>query len=47
MNEAPALHSDARAPGLLLGEDVHIGAGVAFGGFPDKSIFWLQLAYKY
>src|SRR6266702_982119 len=23
------------------------GAGVAFGGFPDKSIFWLQLAYKY
>ena len=31
MNEAPALHSDARAPGLLLGADVHIGAGVAFG----------------
>jgi len=23
------------------------GSGVAFGGFPDKSIFWLQLAYKY
>ena len=23
------------------------GAGIAFGGFPDKSIFWLQLAYKY
>jgi len=23
------------------------GGGVAFGGFPDKSIFWLQLAYKY
>jgi hypothetical protein len=23
------------------------GAGLAFGGFPDKSIFWLQLAYKY
>ena len=23
------------------------GAGVAFGGFPDKSIFWLQAAYKY
>ena len=23
------------------------GAGAAFGGFPDKSIFWLQLAYKY
>ena len=23
------------------------GSGLAFGGFPDKSIFWLQLAYKY
>jgi hypothetical protein len=23
------------------------GSGVALGGFPDKSIFWLQLAYKY
>jgi hypothetical protein len=23
------------------------GSGAAFGGFPDKSIFWLQLAYKY
>jgi hypothetical protein len=23
------------------------GSGVAFGGFPDKSIFWLQAAYKY
>jgi len=23
------------------------GSGVAFGGFPDRSIFWLQLAYKY
>lgn len=23
------------------------GAGLAVGGFPDKSIFWLQLAYKY
>jgi hypothetical protein len=23
------------------------GGGVAFGGFPDKSIFWMQLAYKY
>jgi len=22
-------------------------SGTAFGGFPDKSIFWLQLAYKY
>lgn len=23
------------------------GAGVTFGGFPDKSIFWLQAAYRY
>jgi len=23
------------------------GSGTTFGGFPDKSIFWLQLAYKY
>jgi len=23
------------------------GSGTSFGGFPDKSIFWLQLAYKY
>lgn len=23
------------------------GAGVAFGGFPDKSIVWLQAAYRY
>jgi hypothetical protein len=23
------------------------GSNVAFGGFPDKSIFWLQAAYKY
>jgi hypothetical protein len=25
----------------------YAGSGVAFGGFPDKSIFWLQTAYKY
>jgi UDP-2-acetamido-3-amino-2,3-dideoxy-glucuronate N-acetyltransferase len=31
VNESPALHPDERAPGLLLGEDVHIGAGVSFG----------------
>jgi hypothetical protein len=23
------------------------GAGTAFGGFPDKSVFWLQTAWKY
>jgi hypothetical protein len=23
------------------------GSGTAFGGFPDKSVFWLQTAYKY
>ena len=23
------------------------GAGAAFGGFPDKSVFWLQTAWKY
>jgi hypothetical protein len=23
------------------------GSGVAFGGFPDKTIFWLQAAYRY
>jgi UDP-2-acetamido-3-amino-2,3-dideoxy-glucuronate N-acetyltransferase len=27
----PALRADARAPGLILGEDVRIGAGVSFG----------------
>ena len=25
----------------------YAGAGAAFGGFADKSIFWLQTAYKY
>ncbi len=25
----------------------YASAGVAFGGFPDRSIFWLQTAYKY
>jgi acetyltransferase-like isoleucine patch superfamily enzyme len=28
---APALRADARAPGLMLGEDVLVGAGVSFG----------------
>jgi acetyltransferase-like isoleucine patch superfamily enzyme len=28
---APVLQADPRGPGLLLGEDVEIGAGVAFG----------------
>ena len=37
---------DANAS-LLAKYAVYRGAGVAFGGFPDKSIFWLQLAYKY
>ena len=23
------------------------GSGGAFGGFPDKTIFWLQAAYRY
>ena len=32
---------------LLAKYAAYRGAGVAFGGFPDKSIFWLQLAYKY
>jgi hypothetical protein len=25
----------------------YAGSGTAFGGFPDKSVFWLQTAYKY
>ncbi len=32
---------------LLAKYSAYRGAGAAFGGFPDKSIFWLQLAYKY
>lgn len=32
---------------LLLKYASYQGSGVAFGGFPDKSIFWLQTAYKY
>ncbi len=32
---------------LLAKYAAYRGAGTAFGGFPDKSIFWLQLAYKY
>jgi acetyltransferase-like isoleucine patch superfamily enzyme len=32
-NEGPALHADARAPGLLLGEDVSIGEDVHFGAY--------------
>ena len=32
---------------LLAKYAAYNGAGTAFGGFPDKSIFWLQLAYKY
>jgi acetyltransferase-like isoleucine patch superfamily enzyme len=32
-NEGPALHADARAPGLLLGADVRIGADVRFGAY--------------
>lgn len=31
MSESPALRPDARAPGLLLGEDVQIAADVSFG----------------
>jgi hypothetical protein len=25
----------------------YAGSGAAFGGFPDRSVFWLQTAYKY
>ena len=25
----------------------YAGSGASFGGFPDKSVFWLQTAYKY
>jgi len=32
---------------LLAKYAAYRGAGVTFGGFPDKSIVWLQLAYKY
>jgi acetyltransferase-like isoleucine patch superfamily enzyme len=32
-NDGPALYADARAPGLLLGEDVRIGADVRFGAY--------------
>jgi acetyltransferase-like isoleucine patch superfamily enzyme len=31
--EAPSLSSDARAPGLMIGEDVQVGAGVSFGAY--------------
>jgi acetyltransferase-like isoleucine patch superfamily enzyme len=31
LGAAPALHSDGRAPGLILGEDVRVGSGVSFG----------------
>jgi len=37
---------DANAS-VLVKYAAYQGSGVAFGGFPDKSIFWLQLAYKY
>ena len=32
---------------LLAKYAAYQGSGLAFGGFPDKSIFWLQAAYKY
>lgn len=32
---------------LLAKYAAYRGAGVAFGGFADKSIFWLQAAYRY
>jgi hypothetical protein len=25
----------------------YAGTGTAFGGFADKSVFWLQMGYKY
>jgi len=37
---------DANASVLAKYADYQ-GSGVALGGFPDKSIFWLQMAYKY
>ena len=33
MSDARDLCPDARAPGLLVGENVHIGAGVSFGAY--------------
>ena len=32
---------------LLAKYAAYNGGGVAFGGFADKSVFWLQAAYKY
>jgi len=32
---------------LLAKYAAYKGAGVPFGGFGDKSIFWLQAAYRY
>ncbi|MES2471780.1 MAG: hypothetical protein V4601_02955 [Pseudomonadota bacterium] len=32
---------------LLAKYAAYDGAGVPFGGFPSKSIFWLQLGYRY
>ena len=37
---------DAQAS-VLAKYATYQGSGTAFGGFPDKSIFWMQLAYKY
>jgi len=45
-NISAELAVDANAS-LLLKYASYQGSGVAFGGFPDKSIFWLQTAYKY
>ncbi|HKU54976.1 MAG TPA: hypothetical protein VJP60_06400 [Rhizomicrobium sp.] len=45
-NLSTELAVDANAS-VLLKYAGYSGAGVAFGGFPDKSIFWLQLGYRY
>lgn len=45
-NLSTELAVDANAS-VLLKYAGYSGAGLAFGGFPDKSIFWLQLGYRY
>jgi len=45
-NVQAELAVDANAS-LLAKYARYAGSGVAFGGFPDKSVFWLQASYRY
>ncbi|HKD47512.1 MAG TPA: hypothetical protein VKB67_07485 [Rhizomicrobium sp.] len=42
-----ALEFDYDKAAVLLQYASYHGAGIGLGGFPDKSIAWLQVAYKY